>query len=365
VTQSLIMTNYTSSKAKALLVSLLTSSCFFIIPSWSFTLTSRPSSLLSTRIRTRVNNPTATRSTSSVVLFGSVLSKASILKYASSKKNKKNGINKTNRVQQHNQKRKSTYLTKTFLLEVLEEALYRQTLAIDALDRETDRKEQEIITEENDISEEQKEMIHEKQSQTMERIKKRKLYLESLITKLKTIQTQTKHLHNPSQTNLQTIQKSIIQLGFQSLLNLPVESYKTKQRRNSEFGRPDGFDGKIYYSPLGVPILIGRLGTHKDDILRKAAQGSDLFFQVEDYNGSRVLLRTSLMRGTKNSKKCIQMAANLAAKYSVWGMDSDFKYSSIPVMYTDARKVAKRGPKVGHMKQKKSLGRLYGVPHDV
>ena len=93
---------------------------------------------------------------------------------------------------------------------------------------------------------------------------------------------------------------------------------------------------------------------HKDDIMRNAAQGSDLWFQVEDYNGSRVLLRTSLMRGTTGSKQCRQMAADVAAKYSVWGEE----HYSIPVMYTDSRKVAKRGSKFGSMKKNKSLGRI-------
>ena len=55
------------------------------------------------------------------------------------------------------------------------------------------------------------------------------------------------------------------------------------------------------------------------------------------------------------------MAANLATKFSVWGD----RYESIPVIYTDSRKVAKRGTKVGSMKKSKSLGRMMGYPQDV
>jgi hypothetical protein len=55
------------------------------------------------------------------------------------------------------------------------------------------------------------------------------------------------------------------------------------------------------------------------------------------------------------------MAADLAARYSIWGDD----YDSVPVMYTDSRKVAKRGSKVGNMKQNKSLGRMFGNPSAV
>jgi hypothetical protein len=55
------------------------------------------------------------------------------------------------------------------------------------------------------------------------------------------------------------------------------------------------------------------------------------------------------------------MAADLAASYSTWGDEFD----TVPVMYTDSRKVAKRGSKVGNMKQNKSLGTMYGRPEDV
>ena len=67
------------------------------------------------------------------------------------------------------------------------------------------------------------------------------------------------------------------------------------------------------------------------------------------------------MRGMMGSKQCKQYAANIAAKYSIWGEG----YEAVPVMYTDSRKVAKRGSKVGSMKKKKSLGRIMGYPFDV
>ena len=94
--------------------------------------------------------------------------------------------------------------------------------------------------------------------------------------------------------------------------------------------------------------------------MRQAAQGKDMWFQVDDYNGSRVLLRSSLAKGTDGSKRCRQMAADLAAKFSLWG-----EYEQVPIMYTDSRKVAKRGSKVGSMKKSKALGTMYGYPGNV
>ena len=158
-----------------------------------------------------------------------------------------------------------------------------------------------------------------------------------------------------------------------SILDRPKDTWKIIAERSSttgEFGRPKEFAGLVFHSPLGVPILVGKSKAESDGILRRVSQGSDLWFQVEDYEGSRVLLRSSLVRGTKNSKMCIQMAADLAAYYSVWGRDhyhskNDYCFDTVPVMYTDSKHVAKRGTKVGRMRKRKSLGRLMGRPSSV
>ena len=109
------------------------------------------------------------------------------------------------------------------------------------------------------------------------------------------------------------MQKEMIDLGFESILRQSPSSWKTRKKIQSEVGRPAGFDGLVFYSPKGVPILIGKQKAHKDETLRRVAQGPDLWFQVQDYNGSRVLLRTSLKPGLRNSKECMHMAADLAA----------------------------------------------------
>ena len=58
----------------------------------------------------------------------------------------------------------------------------------------------------------------------------------------------------------------------------------------------------------------------------------------------------------------MQMAADVAAYFS------DARHApggGVEVMYTDSRRVAKRGSRVGQMKQSKRLGVLSGFPEDV
>ena len=225
-------------------------------------------------------------------------------------------------------------LSKEFLLDVIDEALYRQMSALEALDR---------------------------QNRT-DRTEARRGELADITTKMKNLQSSMQTRNGLlNEQRMEQIKHQICSLGYGSIFKQDRHSWKSMKARDKEFGRPRGFDGQVYYSPLGVPILVGRENAHKDEILRNAANGADLWFQVEDYNGSRVLLRTSLMRGTMGSKQCKQHAANIAAKYSMWGEG----YESVPVMYTDSRKVAKRGTKVGSMKKSKSLGRIMGFPQDV
>jgi predicted ribosome quality control (RQC) complex YloA/Tae2 family protein len=251
-----------------------------------------------------------------------------------------------------------SYLDKSFLLEVLDEALYRQNSALEALDREIEKRKLDEYAL-NEVNKKELE-LEERSSDIFDRVEARKKELHDLTSKLQGLRS-TLEQTNSSQNKFEQIKTRIDDLGYGTIFRQPIASWKTKQARDREFGRPQGFDGEIFFSPLGVPILVGRMNAHKDEVMRNAAQGSDLWFQVEDYNGSRVLLRTSLMRGTKGSKQCRQMAADLAAKYSEWGDD----YDTVPVMYTDSRKVAKRGSKIGRMKQKKSLGRILGMPRNV
>ena len=275
---------------------------------------------------------------SRVTLFG-VLSRSTIISSAY-------GRSSANDKSRSKRKQNSVKVNKTFLLDVIDEAIFRQDLALESIARELKRKEEEVETGVSSLS--------------VVKIEKRREDLNLLITDLSTLREQLNDTKF-CQELLEEIRNKIKELGFSSIFDQPKSSWKTQQVTDNQFGRPLGFDGHVFYSPLDVPILVGKMKAHKDDVMRNAAQGGDLWFQVEDYNGSRVLLRTSLMKGTKGSKRCIQMAADLAAKYSVWGEG----YESIPVMYTDSRKVAKRGSRVGQMKQKKSLGRLFGTPKNV
>ena len=276
-----------------------------------------------------------------------------------------------NRQLQQQQSQLSQHLSKSFLLEILEEAMFRQQMAIEALDREVEGKKKleemdnELPNHETDSDDNGNELqpvSSEEVRDNLSRVEARKNELHDVNSSLHNLRLAVERTNGQiAQKKLEQMQQQIAVLGYGSIFRQPQSTWKSTKAREQEFGRPQGFDGDIFYSPLGVPILVGRMRAHKDDIMRNAAQGSDLWFQVEDYNGSRVLLRTSLMRGTTGSKQCRQMAADVAAKYSVWGEE----HYSIPVMYTDSRKVAKRGSKVGSMKKNKSLGRIMGYPQNV
>lgn len=311
----------------------------------------------------------ATKTSDLVAMRRRALSKASPSK-TNATRLKKSVQPKTTRNQLQQQR-----LSKAFILEVVEEALFRQQTAIEALDREVERRQEMEETEneslatintidiDNEIAPQERTYSESKEKRTIDfsRVQARRQELCDIDTKLHTIMQQTK-TGRPTQNALQNIKQQISGMGYKSIFHQPQSAWKTTIARTNEFGRPQNFDGDIFYTQLGVPILVGRIRAHKDEIMRNAAQGSDLWFQVEDYEGSRVLLRTSLIRGTAGSKGCIQMAADLAAKYSVWG---EGNYDCIPVMYTDSRKVAKRGSRIGGMKKSKSLGRIMGYPRNV
>jgi len=237
-----------------------------------------------------------------------------------------------------------------FLDGVTREALFRQRRILQALQEQNEQE--------------------QNQEEATESVKKRREQVQENMAKLKGIQITIKDLlRSPTADvdldELQTIKEQLTELGFQSLMAQGPDKWKHVQElcRNSkaEFGRPAGFTGLVYKSPLGVPILVGRKGAHNDEVLRRISQGSDVWFQVDDYSGSRVLLRTSLAKGLKNSKLCQQAAADLAAYYS----DYRGRFESVPIMYTDSKNVAKRGSKKGQMRKRKSLGTVYGYPGNV
>ena len=238
-----------------------------------------------------------------------------------------------------------------FLEGATREAQFRQRRILEALREQTDKHGQQ-------------------QQAAIEGVNKRREEIQQCMSTIESIQNEIKEMKQSTTSGvdldaLQTIKDKLIELGFQSVISQGPDSWRHVQelcrKSKAEFGRPADFTGLVYKSPHGVPILVGRKGAHNDEVLRRISQGSDLWFQCEDYSGSRVLLRTSLARGLKNSKSCRQAAADLAAYYS----DYRRKFESVPIMYTDSKRVAKRGSKKGQMRKRKSLGTMYGYPRNV
>jgi hypothetical protein len=347
------------------------------------------------------------RSTSSgtpTQLYG-VLSRSAILKHKSKKQGPQHSGDKVL------DKIKQQPITRTFLMDAMEEAIYRQTTALECLELErcklveklrlvesTQQRNSNLLEptnegnmDDNGVGGGGNDLETKKKERNpriaLDRVATRKLELRERITKVEELRHELMCVGGNSQSNSTQHNSSLSVAAAESrfrtimgskgkpcsILDRPKDTWKIIVERSSttgEFGRPKEFTGLVFHSPLGVPILVGKSKAESDGILRRASQGSDLWFQVEDYEGSRVLLRSSLVRGTKNSKMCIQMAADLAAYYSVWGRDqyhnnNDYCFDTVPVMYTDSKHVAKRGTKVGRMRKRKSLGRLMGRPSSV
>ena len=135
-------------------------------------------------------------------------------------------------------------------------------------------------------------------------------------------------------------------------------TFDVDARARDQWGRPEDFDGLVVESPRGIPILIGRK-QFSDAVLRRVARGTDLWFQTRDGSGSRVLLRTSMVRSmTRSPRECQEAAADLAAYFSGWRRADE----DVEIIFTDSKHVAKRGARVGQMKDSKRLGILSGRP---
>ena len=236
-------------------------------------------------------------------------------------------------------------LTRKFVADVLDEGIFQQELALAAVEGQRSQRGDSAM---QDTEADSAQHVGDRIEMRIAELEKAKSQLIGLKQDLS------------GSTNLEEVSEKISGLGFGNIFTQPRSSWKSNKRSDREYGRPRGFTGEVFYSPLGTRILVGKQGAHRDDIMRQAAQGKDMWFQVDDYNGARVLLRSSLSRGTDGSKRCRQMAADLAAKFSMWS-----EYEQVPVMYTDSRKVAKRGSKIGSMKKNKAIGTLYGYPRNV
>ena len=79
---------------------------------------------------------------------------------------------------------------------------------------------------------------------------------------------------------------------------------------------------------------------------------------MSEGRGSRVLLRTSMVRSlVRAPRECMEAASDLAAFFS-----DARRADEVKVIYTDSRHVAKRGGRVGQLKESKRLGVIWAKP---
>ena len=290
-------------------------------------------------------------------LYGTVLSRSSIISAAKRGRNK---LKPKGQGKEETNTPPTIRLTRTFLVAAFQEAIIRQERIITALEKEMDKASHDNDDIQSTLADcEKAEKLQQKAQRrnfvTRQRLKQVTDTLEQLNLLREALSPSSNTQGSDAKINLNHYRNRLEELGFVKLLTDDPATWKWVQQR--EFGRPSGFGGLVFYSPLGVPILVGQQGAHADDILRRVAAGSDLWFQVNNYQGSRVLLRSSMVKGLKDSKDCRSMAADLAAYFS----ESRFE-DTVPVMYTHSKLVAKRGSKRGQMKQKKTLGTITGRP---
>ena len=142
-----------------------------------------------------------------------------------------------------------------------------------------------------------------------------------------------------------------------------LEAFDADAAARDQFGRPAGFEGLVIASPRGVPVLVARR-SFSDELLRRVGRGTDLWFQCVEGRGSRVLLRTSCVPSlSKSPRECVEFTADLAAYFG--GSSARGGDDAVEVMYTDSRRVAKRGSRVGQLKPKKRLGTVWARPDRV
>ncbi|KAJ1495984.1 hypothetical protein T484DRAFT_1740693 [Baffinella frigidus] len=161
-------------------------------------------------------------------------------------------------------------------------------------------------------------------------------------------------LAQESGTDLMALRRAMEELG----LGVRLDKFDVDALQLAQWGRPGGFDGLVIESPKGAPILVARQ-SYSDELLRRVSRGTDLWMQVRHGRGSRVLLRTSMCRHLNRSpRECMEAAADLAAYFS------DFRRSrdEVEVIFTDSRQVAKRGGRVGQMKENKKIGTIFAQP---
>eukprot|EP00545_Synedropsis_sp_CCMP1620_P013711 CAMPEP_0119017334 /NCGR_PEP_ID=MMETSP1176-20130426/16249_1 /TAXON_ID=265551 /ORGANISM="Synedropsis recta cf, Strain CCMP1620" /LENGTH=333 /DNA_ID=CAMNT_0006971029 /DNA_START=81 /DNA_END=1079 /DNA_ORIENTATION=- len=314
---------------------------------------------LSTRVSAFVLPSKSSSSTTATSLFG-VLSRSAILRAVNRQRNQPTNKRDSSTFEQQPQP-----LTKWFLAGAIQEAQHRQQHILDALERESQSSTVVTIDDHSNPDVDDDAIAQEALQQKAERrkrvINERRMEIQSCLSRLLQLENE---LLKTNTSNLDATKEALVTMGFQKLLADP-DSWKWNTAHDSRNGSPADFGGLVYTTPRGVPILVGTQSAHGDSTLRRISQGADMWFQVSDYHGSRVLLRTSLAKGLKDSKECRIMAANLAAYYSDYRTmttndgDDDVVVS---VMYTDSKHVAKRGSKAGQMRKKKAFGEMGGRP---
>lgn len=152
-------------------------------------------------------------------------------------------------------------------------------------------------------------------------------YLQQILTNL----SQLNYTETQDLTTLEEIKAELIQQKY-----IEDSQYRVNNNSGVEESQP-----RIYQSPSGYQVLVGRNNRQNDILTFRTATDYDLWFHAQEISGSHVLLRLSA--GDIPEETDLQFTANLAAYYSQ-GRESE----QVPVVYTNPSQIHKpKGAKPG------------------
>lgn len=144
----------------------------------------------------------------------------------------------------------------------------------------------------------------------------------------------------------------------------PSAEPKQKTKAAAPRAKPGGWTGRVFESPAGVPILVGRNRQENEELSLRVAREPDVWMHVRDSPGAHVVLQlsqASTAARKATGDECLQLAADLAVFYSE--MRSAGKAS---VSVTSPKHITKpRGAPLGAVRIRSEGPSLVGVPDNV
>jgi len=133
-------------------------------------------------------------------------------------------MNNAGNSQRRKKDQRPSHLNKSFLLDVIDEALYRQNLALQGLDNEIKKQSREENISNKDSKKDGKERL------ITDRVMRRKNELGDTTTKLKGLRSEVERTSS-SQQKFEEIKVRIEKMGYEAIFRQPRTSWKSTSTR--------------------------------------------------------------------------------------------------------------------------------------